>query len=247
MVADKGNKATLADRMRGYRNATDHVLTGRMPVLAHVDGIGFSKYTRKAKKPFDEAIGDVMLEVAGGILDRVQGAVFAYVQSDEINVLLHGYKTLEAQPHRGNRLQKLVADLSGPTSAHFTRLSHRIWKPGELEGVKEAAFAAAVFPVPENDVANYFLSRQQDALRNSVQMLARALHSHRQIHGKNVVEMKEMCRAKGHAWEKLALCWQRGACVYRDPVTGIVVVDAEVPLFNKDRSYIERHLALEEG
>jgi len=246
MATAKGNKNTLADRMRGYRNVTDHVLTGRMPIIAHVDGIGFSKYTRKAKKPFDVALGDVMLEVARGILERVQGAVFAYVQSDEINLLIHGYKTLESQPHRGNRLQKLVADLSGPTSSHFTRLSHHIWMPGQLEGVREAAFAAAVFPVPENDVANYFLHRQQDALRNSVQMLARSLHSHKQIEHKNVEQMKEMCQAKGQPWEKLERRWQRGVCVYRD-VSGAVLTDLSVPLFNKDRGYIERHLALEEG
>jgi len=246
MAVANGNKNTLADRMRGYRGVTDHVLTGRMPILAHVDGIGFSKYTRKAKKPFDEALGNVMLEVAQGIIERVQGAVFAYTQSDEINLLIHGYKTLGSQPHRGNRLQKLVADLSGPTSSHFTHLSHKIWLPGQLGGIREAAFAAAVFPVPENDVTNYFLHRQQDALRNSVQMLARSMYSHKQIEHKSVAEMKEMCRAKGNPWEKLDYHWQRGACVYRSD-DGDVVRDLFVPLFNHDRDYIERHLALEDG
>ena len=240
-------KASLADRMRAYRDVTDFVLTHRMPVLAHIDGIGFSKYTRKCAKPFDQELGDVMMEVAYGIVERVQGAVFAYVQSDEINLLLHGYQALESQPHRGNRLQKLVSDLSGPPSAHFTRLSHHIWKPGELEGIKEASFAAAVFPVPENDVANYFVHRQQDAMRNSVQMLARSLHSHKQIEHKSVAEMKEMCGAKGRDWDKLDLRWQRGACVYRRPSDGKVVNDLEIPLFSKHRDYVERHLALKEG
>ena len=250
---------SLGDRMRGYKAAYDHVLTGRTPVLVHVDGIGFSRYTRKCEKPFDARLGDVMMEVARGIVERAQGAVFTYAQSDEITVLLHGYKSLSSQPYRGNRVQKLVSDFSGPPSAHFTRLSHRIWDPDRLEGVQEAAFAAAVFLVPENDVTNFFLWRQKDAMRNSVQMLARSLYSHKQVNGKNVVEMKDMCRAKGSPWEKLDHRWQRGACVYRaserlaDCGEGKwfgpdkVHTDLEIPLFNLHRDYVERHLALEEG
>ena len=238
-------KDTLAQRMQGYKAAFDQVLTGRTPVLAHVDGIGFSRYTRGAQKPFDAALGDLMIDVAQGIVERVQGAVLAYTQSDEITILLHGYKGLDSQPYRGNRVQKLVSDMAGPTSAQFTALSHRIWDPGKLAGVREAAFAAAVFLVPENDVTNFFLWRQKDALRNSVQMQARSLHSHKEIKGCNVTQMKSMCRDRGVPWESLLPRWQRGACVYRDD--GKIVVDRSIPLFNVSRDYIERHLALEEG
>lgn len=236
---------TLSERMQGYKAAFDQVLTGRMPVIAHVDGIGFSKYTRNCDKPFDQALGDLMIETAVDIVERVQGAVLAYTQSDEITVLLHGYKTHQTTPFRGNRVQKLVSEMSGPTSAFFTRHSHRIWDEGRLEGVKEAAFAAAVFLVPENDVNNFFLWRQKDAIRNSVQMLTRSLYSHKQVDRKKVADMKAMCKEKGRAWEDLDLRWQRGACVFRGE-TGVVWVDKSVPLFNKDVSYVERHLRTED-
>lgn len=236
---------SLSARMRGYKAAFDHVLTGRTPVLAHVDGIGFSQYTRKCDKPFDEKLGDVMIDTAADIIERVQGAVIAYTQSDEITVLLHGYKTIATSPFRGNRVQKLVSEMAGPTSAFFTKQSHRIWDEGKLNGIREAAFAAAVFLVPENDVNNFFLSRQKDATRNSIQMLTRSLYSHKQVDRKKVADMKEMCRSYGSPWEDLDPRWQRGACVYRDAGGG-VFIDRNVPLFNKDPSYIERHLALED-
>lgn len=236
---------TLDDRMRAYKAAYDHVLTGRTPVLVHVDGIGFSKYTRRCTKPFDARLSDVMLDVARNIGERVQGARLAYTQSDEVTVLLHGYPSLESRPYRGNRVQKLVSEFAGSASARFTALSHRIWDPGKLEGIREAAFAAAVFLVPENDVSNFFLWRQKDCARNSVQMLARSIYSHKQVFGRGVIEMRDMCRASGAPWEKLDRRWQRGACVYRDAAG--VHVDIDVPLFNHDRDYIERHLALEEA
>lgn len=236
---------SFSARMKGYKAAYDHVLTGRTPVIAHVDGIGFSQYTRKCEKPFDQKLGDVMIDVAVGIIERVQGAMVAYTQSDEITVLLHGYKTIASMPYRGNRVQKLVSEMAGPTSSHFTALSHRIWDEGKLSGIREAAFAAAVFLVPENDVNNFFLSRQKDGIRNSVQMLTRSLYSHKQVDRKKVAEMKEMCTSYGAPWEDLDLRWQRGACVYRD-ASGGIFIDRSVPLFNKDRSYIERHLALED-
>lgn len=237
---------SLSVRMRGYKAAYDHVLTGRTPVLAHVDGIGFSQYTRKCAKPFDKALGDLMIDTAIDILERVQGAVLAYTQSDEITVLLHGYRTHATTPYRGNRVQKLVSDMSGPTSAFFTQHSHRIWDEGRLEGVRAAAFAAAIFLVPENDVNNFFLWRQKDAVRNSVQMQARSMFSHKQVDRKSVTDMKEMCRGKGRAWEDLDARWQRGACVYRD-LSGVVFVDRDIPLFNKDVSYVERHLRTEDA
>jgi tRNA(His) 5'-end guanylyltransferase len=231
--------------MRGYKTAYDHVLTGRIPVLAHVDGIGFSQYTRKCAKPFDKALGDLMIDTAIDILGRVQGAVLAYTQSDEITVLLHGYKTHKTSPYRGNRVQKLVSDMSGPTSAFFTQHSHRIWDEGRLEGVRAAAFATAIFLVPENDVNNFFLWRQKDAIRNSVQMLTRFLYSHKQVDRKNVTDMKAMCNDKGHAWEDLDPRWQRGACVFKSE-TGALCVDKNVPFFNKDVGYVERHLRTED-
>lgn len=236
---------TLSDRMQGYKAAFDQALTGRTPILAHVDGIGFSKYTRKCDKPFDEALGDLMIDVAIDIVERVQGAVFAYTQSDEITVLVHGYKTHQTTPFRGNRVQKLVSEMSGPTSAFFTRHSHRIWDEGNIDGIREAAFAAAVFLVPENDVNNFFLWRQQDATRNSVQMLTRSMFSHKQVYGKRVTDMKAMCRSKGRAWEDLDSRWQRGACVFCDEA-GVVMVDRALLAFNKDVSYVERYLVTED-
>jgi hypothetical protein len=121
--------------------------------------------------------------------------------------------------------------------------------------IKVAILDARVFVLPEADVCNYFLWRQQDAMRNSVQMLARSLYSHKECENKNTDELKAMCEAKGQRWEDIDLRWQRGACVYRgftEPhpgmghVKGRVRTDAKIPIFSQDRDYVNKHLEVEE-
>jgi tRNA(His) 5'-end guanylyltransferase len=53
-------------------------------------------------------------------------------------------------------------------------------------------FDARVFVLPEADVCNYFVWRQQDAQRNAVQMIARAMFSHKECHLKSCPDLRLM-------------------------------------------------------
>jgi len=88
----------------------------------------------------------------------------------------------------------------------------------ELFGhVKPARFDARVFVLPENDVANYFVWRQRDAARNSIQMLARSIYSHDFCLGQNTNELAELCEKAGKPWEKLPAEQRRGRVALRVP------------------------------
>lgn len=252
----------LEERMKSYEQATRTVLPRRFPIIIRVDGKGFSNYTKQLPgKPFDRNFISVMESTAIALCQEIQGAQLAFVQSDEISILVHGYKKFESEPWFGNQVQKMVSVSAAVASATFTANSWRMWSkiavhdtdplPG-IGDIEPAYFDSRAFLVPEADVANYFLWRQRDGLRNSVQMFARVHFSQKELHKKSTNEMIEMCRAKGHDWHKLPPSQRNGRAVYRDTklVDGTwrshFVVDTNVPLFVDNKLYIERHLAIDE-
>jgi tRNA(His) 5'-end guanylyltransferase len=208
-----------------------------MPVIIRVDGKAFHTYTRECARPFDSNLADVMIYTARKMCDEIQGACLAYTQSDEISFLLHNYRKLTSQPWFDNQVQKMCSVAAGMASAYFTAESYQIWDP---EKIRPAVFDARVFVLPEAEVCNYFLWRQQDATRNSIQMLARSLYSHKECHEKNGSELQEMCFQKGQNWNDLHVRWKRGVCVKQQKV------DLEIPVFSQDRNYIEELLKVEE-
>lgn len=252
---------SLGDRMKGYELAARTVLPRRLPIIIRVDGKAFHTYTRGLTRPFDSKLADVMLDTTKLLVECIQGAQLAYTQSDEISVLVHGYKKFDSQSWFDNQVQKMVSVAAGVASSYFTAESYKIWagRKGEWADqdgyIKVAVFDARAFVVPEADVCNYFLWRQQDTSRNSVQMLARSLFSHKRVENKNCDELQEMCFAEGHNWNDLPTRYKRGCCVYRgqsDPHPDMghtrdrVVTDVEIPLFSQNRDYVNRHLKLEE-
>jgi len=212
-----------------------------MPIIIRVDGRAFHTYTRPLKDRFNEFVTAAMNLSAFTLFKEIQGAQLAYVQSDEISLLVHGYKRFNSESWYDNQLQKMVSVAAGIASATFTSQSQYIFNE-----CKPAVFDARAFIVPEADVCNYFLWRQQDAVRNSVQMLARSLRSHKECTGLNVGDLKEMCKDANSPWEELPTRLQRGLCVKRDK-TGTICYDHCIPLFNEDRDYVNNLLNLEEA
>jgi tRNA(His) guanylyltransferase len=241
------DRTSLGDRMKAYECAARTTLPGRLPVIIRVDGKAFHTYTKACEKPFDSRLVAAMNQVAIDLCKHVQGAQIAYVQSDEVSVLVHGYKTFESQPWFDNQVQKMVSVSAAVASATMTAQSQSIF--GEL---KPAYFDSRVFVLPEADVRNYFLWRQQDTIRNSKQMLARSLFSHKECDKKNGTQLEEMCLAKGQPWGDLDAWKRHGRCVSRKTYeqNGVVrsrwEVDLDTPLFSQDPNYINQHLVLNE-
>jgi tRNA(His) 5'-end guanylyltransferase len=247
-------KDSLGDRIKGYEIAARTVLPRRLPVILRVDGKAFHTYTRGLERPFCAALCLAMDRVAIDLCEEIQGAQFAYVQSDEISVLIHGYKRFSSEPWFANEVQKMASVAASVAAARMTDESRGVFDQSRL-----AHFDARVFVLPEADVCNYFIWRQQDAIRNSIQMLARSLYSHKECDLKNTVELQAMCRAKGSEWTALPADKRQGRCVVREfyeaPIAGWApgdpepalrsrwAVDNDVPVFTEDRAYVEKYLA----
>lgn len=262
---------SLGDRMKSYEDAYRMHLPIRMPVILRVDGKAFHTYTKGCKKPVDQGLVDCMNDTAIALCKNIQGAQIAYVQSDEISILLNNYKTIDTQAWFENNVQKMVSISASIASVTFTENSYKIWgfhdnaEGTGFEGmgytspiIKPAYFDSRVFVLPKEDVNNVFLWRQQDATRNSVQMLARTLYSHKQLDNKCNSELQDLCMKKGVNWNDCPTSQKRGRCIIKtktlkegkNHLTGEPayfkrsewVVDNEIPIFSKDTSYINKYL-----
>ena len=110
---------------------------------------------------------------------------------------------------------------------------------------KGAMFDARVFNIPKEEVCNNILWRQQDATRNSIQMVGHANFSDKQMHGKNTSQIQDMLMLeKGINWNDFPTKYKRGSCCVRkvNEQTGRSewVIDNEIPIFKAEgRKYID--------
>ena len=195
---------SIGNRMKeNYEDRYRIYLTRRTPVILRLDGKAFTTLTRGFDKPFDGGFIDCMRETAYLLVSEIQGAKIAYIQSDEISIFLTDYDTLTTEAWFDYNIQKMVSVASAIASQDF---SERIQKRG--------LFDCRAFNLPRSEVCNYFIWRQQDWVRNSIQMLARSLYSHKECHEKKTPELHEMCFQKGHNWADLRKDLKNGS-IYR--------------------------------
>lgn len=241
------NKDSLGDRIKAYENCFRYELPRRMPIIIRVDGKAFHTYTKQLKEkgePYNILFHEVMDLTALKLCEEIQGVQIAYIQSDEISLLLHNYKNLYTQPWFSNNLQKMISVSAAIASATFTAESWRMWSVYSIEDIRPAYFDSRIFILPEHEVCNYFIWRQQDCTRNSVQSLARAHFSHKECLNKNGSQLQDMCRSIGKNWDNEPTFFKRGRSVIK--VAGKWIVDNEIPIFSQSRNYIESLLSTED-
>lgn len=224
-------KKQIGDRMKyNYEEAYKVRLPMRIPIVIRLDGKNFHTYTKKMKRPYDEDFINNMVQLSQWLCKEIQTAQFTYVQSDEISIFLHSYKKLDSEPWFNNEIQKIVSVSAGMASAYFTDINKRI-----------AVFDSRVFIIPETELVNYFIWRQQDATRNSISMLAQSKFSHKQLLKKNTKEMQEMIFQKdGTNWNNLPTYLKRGIVSTKESI------DLNIPIFTQNRDYINKFLKIEE-
>jgi tRNA(His) 5'-end guanylyltransferase len=240
-------KDSLGDRMKGYENASRYTLPRRMPLFVRVDGKAFHTFCEDLARPFDLEFMAAMDQCAIDLMIEAHGAVLAYVQSDEITILIHNYKRLDTDPWFGNDLLKIATSCAATASSTMTAESPRLFGH-----VRKAKFDGRAWVMPESEVANEFLWRQQDAARNSVSMVACSMFSDQELEGVTTPERQEMIfRKSGRNWNDFPIYQRRGRCIVRETYEqdGVTrsrwVVDRAIPIFSKDRAYIERLLEVE--
>lgn len=193
----------LGDRMKAYEEVFRDKLLIRTPAVIRLDGKAFHTLTRKCEKPFDERLNQALRDAAIALLEEVPGRL-AYLQSDEISVLLIDYNRFDSMQYFDGIVQKIASVSASIMGAEF---SLRWGSPGYFDG--------RVFSVSERDIINYFVWRQQDCRRNAISAAAQSLFSPSKLHGKNSDEMKAMLAAAGRPIESFPDKLLRGTIAVR--------------------------------
>lgn len=235
------NMDEFGERMKNYEQANATRLMRRIPVIIRVDGRAFHTFTKGMRIPLDEVFSIAMLYTAKELCDNVQGCKFAYVQSDEISLLLTDYDTIETQAWFDYKVQKIVSVVASLATVNFNRLFRLEDGTGRLALKYDmATFDARAFNIPQHEVVNYFIWRQRDAVRNSLGMIARCYFSTKELFRKSTYDVTMMLLGEGvNVARDYDPCDIRGAGVVREDKS---IIDYEIPFFDKDREYIERFL-----
>jgi len=211
----KNSKDNFGDRMKMYENQTCGIkMLPRIPVIARLDGKGFSKFTKGLKRPYDERLSKLMVETTKYLVKETN-ANCGYTQSDEITLVWYS-DSFESKIYFDGRLFKMISDLASMCSVYFNRnLTNYLPEKSD----KMPRFDCRVFNVPNvEEATNTFLWREQDATKNSISMAAQSVYSHNQLNGKNGSDKQEMLFQKGINWNDYPNFFKRGTYVQRKRV-----------------------------
>lgn len=250
-------------RMKKYEYVTRTYLTTRTPVIIRIDGKAFHTFTRGFKKPFDAILSESMQETMKYLCENIQGCVFGYTQSDEITLVLVDYKKINSAAWFDYNVQKCASVAASMATMAFNKAfllgvtgligDYNNYDENEIPYYnsmanamkKGAVFDARVFNIPKEEVCNNIYWRQQDATRNSIQMVGRANFSDKQMHGKNTSQVQDMLmNEKGINWNDTPTRYKRGSCCVRvtDAESGRSewVIDNEMPILRgENRAYVD--------
>jgi len=204
-------KDDLGDRMKSYEQMADRrLMTPRIPVMARLDGWGFSKFTAGLEKPYDERLHDLMV-CCTKLLVKTFNANVGYTQSDEISLCWYTLDNRTNVPQFAGRVQKTTSLLSSFLTGEFNR---RLAEFVPEKADKTAFFDCRVWNVPNVDeAANTFLWREQDATKNSISSATRVYYRPSEMLGKNGAQMQEMLHQMGVNWNDYPAFFKRGTYV----------------------------------
>ena len=242
-------KDDLGTRMKeNYENRTRYLLPRRSYSVIRLDGKSFHTYTKGFKRPYDEGFMRIMNQTAQKLCESIQGAKLAYVQSDEISLILTDFETETTDAWFDGNIQKITSISASIATVAFNNgmyLDEDILAPM----TKVAYFDSRVFTIPDRqEIFNYLIWRQQDATRNSIQMSAQSLYSHKDLHKKNTSELQELIFLKGINWNNYPVGFKRGRIIVKkqkekaipsgEAVLRNVWEVEEPPIFSKEKKYL---------
>ncbi len=245
----------LDAKMRVYEQSLDHFLLPELYLVARLDGNRFTRLTKEVcrfEAPFDIRFRDMMVETVKALMNYGFRVIYGFTESDEISLLFHPDEDMF-----GRKVRKFNSLLAGVASASFsTQLG------------KQAIFDCRMVPLPTMErVRDYFLWRQEDAHRNSLNghcywMLRKqgksVAEATKMLEGQSVAFKNELLFRNGINFDRLPSWQKRGIGVYWDtyekpgfnPKTGqaetatrrALKVDTELPLGEEYAGFIEELL-----
>ena len=226
-------KDSMGDRMKdNYEKRNKNMLPRRGYVLARIDGKAFHSYTKRFE-PFDPILRNAFEHVAKYLIKNVSGCRLVYLQSDEITLLLTDFDSVQTDAWYGNNQDKLNSVLASMVTAVFNKYMYD--KHVVASNNRLAMFDCRTWYMADPfEVANQFIWRQKDWIKNSVQMFARQYFPQGALQGKKREEMLEMCLEKGHDWNELPNEFRNGILVAKDQGTW----RGTTPIFTENRNVL---------
>jgi tRNA(His) 5'-end guanylyltransferase len=242
----------LETRMKeNYEKRAQTQLPRRSNVIIRLDGKAFHTFTKSFDKPFDRRVVAAFKHAMFRMCNEIQGAKFGYTQSDEISILLTDYDTDRTAAWFDYKVQKMASVAASMCTAFFNEEMVR-----QKYGGPPALFDARVFSIPDPiEVHNYFVWRQKDATRNSIQALAQSLFSHNEMKSVGTNGLQDMMMEEhGVNWNDLPTMFKRGYCAYQEPVESLAgkdgeprlrwVVDDEMPILTQYPNFVLQFMPL---
>jgi len=263
-----GKQGALGDRMKNfYESRTKFYIPRRTYTIIRIDGKAFHTYTKGLDIPFDFGLIEDMDETACFLCKNIQGAKLAFVQSDEISILLTDFETLQTDAWFDGNIQKISSISASLATAKFNELRYK--RKSELERnkllsndkiakdnfnkIKLALFDSRVFMIPAfNEVKNYFIWRQQDTTKNSISSVAQSLYSHKELNNKNGNDKMEMIFKRGINWNDYPAKLKRGRLIIKTVYLKnggkrTKWVSVEPPIFTKDINMLNKFIPKNNG
>lgn len=259
-------KDALGDRMKeNYENRSKTYLTRRTPCIIRLDGKAWHSFTKGFKRPYDKILHEAMNDTVKYLCANIQGCKLGYTQSDEITLVLTDFDTITTDAWFGYSVQKMCSIAASMATLAFNKAlqKHRDEFLNSVAALQDfdiekdylvalqkaldrgAMFDARCFSVPESEIVNCILWRQQDATRNAIQMLGQCYFSHKELDHKNTDMVQEMLfTIKGINFNDMPTEFKRGVCCVKreSERNGATrrqwVIDREIPIFSQRPDYI---------
>lgn len=217
----------LDERMKKYEYVSRPYLMCKQPVIIRLDGRAFHTLTRWFQKPFDTILIQTMQDTMKYLCENICNCKFGYTQSDEISLLLIDDTCTETQAWFDNNLSKLISISASMATLAFNKffkinVGNEYLKDNSISTLvyekkfDTAIFDARAFNIPYDEINNYFIWRQQDCTRNSIQMVGQANFSHKQLQNKKCNDILEMLKEKNINYEiDYPTYLKQGICAYK--------------------------------
>jgi tRNA(His) 5'-end guanylyltransferase len=224
----------LESRMKNnYEKRFKQYLPRRTNIIIRLDGKAFHTLTKGLNTPYDNNLMNSLDYAAWHLCQNVQNVKLAYVQSDEVSLLLQDYDNINTEAWFDNEIQKMASVSASICTAYFNQKF-------KLENF--GCFDARVFQIPDfTEVHNYFVWRQKDAVRNSIMQVAQCYFSHKQLYKLNINEVQEkLWQEKGINWNNYDAQFKRGRMLHKAKVGDRSKwVRVAAPTLTKYPNYIE--------
>lgn len=199
-----------------------------IPIVARIDGRGFSKFTRGMQRPYSSVMSAGMAHTTKELVRHTQASV-GYTQSDEITLIWYS-NDFKSKTWFDGRVQKMVSLLGAHATLYFNQYINT-HMPQYAK--RNPTFDARVWNVPSlQEAVNVLIWREWDATKNSIQMAGHEYFSNKQLHKKNTSEIQEMLWSEyGVNWNDYPVFFKRGTYIGWATLTaGHVLTPEEIEL-----------------